>query len=325
MLRSQTFIATGALWLCLSALQTCLADEPVDDFTLTGFPDSVSGDVSEEIADLRRQLQQAQTQLDWYHEASGIQQASFQQAQTQSSAASDDGGGALAKKSQNPVSDLVSLPFQSNFDFGNSPGNRVRFVGNLQPVIPVKLNEDWNLINRIIIPFVNAPIGADQRSDGIGDAIGQFFISPRNSESIIWGVGPVFQFPTASDSTLGFQEWGAGITAVGLISEGPIVAGSLIHQIWSTEGSTKPFLIQPFLNYNLPKGWYLLAAGEFNADWERPDGRRWTSVFGPGVGRVAPILGQPMNINARFAPYLDRPAGGPDWQFRFQVTWLFPK
>ena len=238
---------------------------------------------------------------------------------------SEHAAGDLASKSQNPISDLVSLPLQNNWSFGSDPGNRTSYVGNLQPVIPVKLNEDWNLINRFIVPFENYPIGPDERTHGIGDTTGQFFFSPRDSGRLIWGVGPSVLFPTASDPVLGGQEWGVGVNAVGLISEGHIVAGVLVNQMWGTRGTTKPFLLQPFFNYNLPKGWYLNVSGEASADWERPEESRWVFPLGGGFGRVFPLFGQPINLTLRFAPYLEKPPGGPDWQFRFQVNLLFPK
>lgn len=189
---------------------------------------------------------------------------------------SDGGGGDLAAKSQNPISDLASIPLQNNFDFGYDPGNRTRDTGNLQPVIPLKLNEDWNLIARTITPFVNAPIGPDIRLDGIGDTTAQFFLSPREPNKVVWGVGPAFILPTASDPTLGVQEWGAGFNAVALVSESPVVAGVLFNQLYSFGGTTKPMLIQPFFNYNLPEGWFLSVSGEANADWEKPSSRRWS-------------------------------------------------
>ncbi len=235
------------------------------------------------------------------------------------------GSGNLAAKSQNPVSDLASVPIQNNFDFGFDPGNRMRYVGNVQPVVPLKLNDDWNLIARLIVPLSNVPVGAIQRSDGLGDSVGQFFFSPSDTGSFTWGIGPSILFPTASDGTLGFQEWGAGVSAVGLITEGPIVAGMLINQMYSFEGTTKPFLIQPFFNYNLPEGWFVNLTGEANADWEQPDERRWSFVLGPGLGRVFQLFGQPLNVSARFAPYLEKPTGGPDWQFRLAVAMLFPR
>jgi len=172
---------------------------------------------------------------------------------------------------------------------------------------------------------VNSPIGPDLRSDGIGDTTAQFFFAPSNPGKLIWGVGPSFILPTASDPTLGVQEWGAGVNAVALISENPIVAGVLFNQVYSFGGSTKPMLIQPFFNYNLPEGWFVSLSGEANADWEKTIQNRWSVLGGPGFGRVFPFLGQPMNVSTRFAPYLEKPTGGADWQFRFQAVLLFPR
>ena len=260
------------------------------------------------------------------------------------------GGGDLASKSQNPISDLVSLPFQANWNYGLDGeavgGNdRTQFVGNLQPVVPVSLGEDWTLVNRIIIPFVNTPVGGfppalalpgtalpagfdaafDDREHGLGDVIGQFFITPKTDGPLTIGLGPNFVAPTSDDRRLGAGLWGGGINGVALISEGPIVAGALVTQTWTEGGQTKPFLFQPFFNYNLPEGWFVSLSGEVNADWEQPRDSRFSIPFGPGVGRVFPILGQPVNANVRFAPYLDAPDGGPEWQFRFVFSMLFPK
>ena len=120
-------------------------------------------------------------------------------------------------------------------------------------------------------------------------------------------------------------EWGVGVNGAVFWDRKPVVYGALISQVWPVEGNTKPFLVQTFFNYNLPEGWFLTASGEFNADWERPEDQRISLPLGAGVGRVFPILGQPVSVSTRFAPYLEKPPGGPDWQFRLSVTYLFPK
>jgi len=237
----------------------------------------------------------------------------------------EDKEGDLAAKSQNPIADLASVPIQNNFDFNLGPDDRTRYIGNFQPVIPLKLNEDWNLIARAIVPFENVPVGLDQRSDGIGNTTGQFFFSPRTDSPFTWGVGPTILFPTASEPFLGGPEWGTGVCAVALISEKPIVAGTLITQLFTTGGASQPFLLQPFFNYNLPKGWFLSAIAEVNADWQQDSKNRWAIVGGPGFGRVFPLFGQPLNVSCRFAPYFASPTGGPNWQFRLFVSMLFPK
>ena len=177
-----------------------------------------------DLSQLRAKLRHAQAEIERLRNGDPLRQASWLQngaagpsGGTNAPGGAGGGSGGLAAKSQNPVSDLVSLPFQSNFDLGTDPGNRTRFVGNLQPVVPIKLNDDWNLINRVILPFVNAPFGPDDRFHGIGDTLGQFFFSPRDSGEIIWGIGPNVLFPTASRPTLGFQEWGAGANGVGAV------------------------------------------------------------------------------------------------------------
>jgi hypothetical protein len=159
-------------------------------------------------------------------------------AQNSTVAATDTSAEDLAKKLQNPVAALISVPFQNNFDFGLGPSNDgFRYTLNIQPVIPISLNGDWNLISRTILPIISqhnsvgAPIEAggefleaiqpvrrsvDVNQDGLGDAIQSFFLSPVNPgpAGIIWGVGPVFLLPTATDDLLGSGKWGAGPTAV---------------------------------------------------------------------------------------------------------------
>lgn len=176
----------------------------------------------DDVQELKEKLRKAEEEIERLSTAQTIEQASWFQESSNSpggsqagaggSGGSGGGGDNLAQKSQNPISDLVSLPLQNNWDMGYNPDGRVRYLGNLQPVIPVKLNEDWNLINRFIVPFVNAPIGSDDRSDGIGDMTGQFFFSPRNSEKLIWGVGPSILFPTASMPPWDFRNGGQGWT-----------------------------------------------------------------------------------------------------------------
>lgn len=240
-------------------------------------------------------------------------------------AGGEGGASGLAAKSQNPVSDLASVPYQMNANFGIQPGNRMQYVGNFQPVVPLKLTENWNLIARLIVPTINQPVGLLEHEHGLGDSLGQFFFTQRQPGRLIWGVGPMVMMPTASSPLLGFQEWGAGVAAVGLVSEGPWLGGALVTNVWSFEGATNQFLVQPFLNHNFEKGWFVSVSGEFTADWERPADDQWTMVFGPGFGRVFPIFGQPVNIATRFGGYFDTPDGGPDWQYRLQVTLLFPK
>jgi hypothetical protein len=172
----------------------------------------------------------------------------------------------LAKKTQNPVADLISVPFQNNFNFNTGAENRSVWVLNIQPVIPIKLTDDWNLITRTIVPIITQPPLAPgvPQAAGLGDINPSFFFSPSGSEEFIWGIGPTFTFPTASNRLLGSGKWSAGPAAVALTMQGPWVVGALVNNQWSFAGwgatRVNALLLQPFVNYNFGEGWYLVSA-----------------------------------------------------------------
>ena len=144
----------------------------------------------------------------------------------------------LAKQTQNPVADLISVPFENNFNFGAGTKDATVYVLNVQPVIPLKLTADWNVITRIITPIINQPSlfeGADS-AFGLGDLNPSFFLSPAKPGAVIWGVGPTFTLPTATDSLLGSGKWSMGPAVVALTMQGPWVVGALANQQWSFAG-----------------------------------------------------------------------------------------
>ncbi|MBW1825539.1 MAG: transporter, partial [Deltaproteobacteria bacterium] len=128
----------------------------------------------------------------------------------------------LAKQTQNPVANLISLPLQNNTNFGIGPDDETQNILNIQPVWPFSIGEDWNLITRTILPVVS-----QGRINGLGDTTFTGFFSPKDSSKLTWGVGPVFLIPTATDNTLGSDKWGAGASAVLLVMPGKWVVGSL--------------------------------------------------------------------------------------------------
>ena len=138
----------------------------------------------------------------------------------------------LAKKTQNPVADLISVPFQNDFNLGAGTKDQTVYVLNVQPVIPINLTEDWNLITRIIAPIINQPslFPETDSAFGLGDLNPTFFLSPAKPGEIIWGVGPTFTLPTATDSLLGTSKWSMGPAAVALTMQGPWVFGALANQ-----------------------------------------------------------------------------------------------
>ena len=171
-----------------------------------------------------------------------------------------------AKETQNPVANLISVPFQNNFNFGIGPNDATQWVLDIQPVIPITLNKDWNLITRTIMPIINQPSPAPgiPSAFGLGDINPNLFLSPANSGKLIWGVGPTITFPTATDSLLGNGKWSAGPGLVVLTMPGHWVIGALANNQWSFAGwgknSVNTMLIQPFINYNFSHGWYLTSS-----------------------------------------------------------------
>jgi len=248
----------------------------------------------------------------------------------------------LAKQTQNPVADLISVPFQHNFNFNTGPNDKTVWVMNVQPVIPITLTKDWNLITRWITPIINQPELAPgiDHAFGLGDINPSFFLSPAGSKEFIWGIGPTFTFPTASAREIGAGKWSLGPTAVALTMQGPWVAGALINNQWSVAGwgdkNVNAMLLQPFVNYNFGKGWYLVSAPILTADWEADSGDKWTVPVGLGAGRLIrlrQLLGDGIGdlgklpINTSLQGYWNAvtPDFGPDWQLRFQVQFLFPR
>lgn len=238
---------------------------------------------------------------------------------------------ALAKAAQNPVANLISVPFQNNFNFGVGPREVTQYILNIQPVIPIKLNDDWNLITRTIMPIISQPSPARgvPSASGLGDINPTFFLSPGKPDKFIWGVGPTFTLPTATDSLLGAGKWSAGPAAVGLVTHGHWVIGALANQQWSFAGwgdeEVSAMLIQPFVNYNFSHGWYLTTAPIITANWKADSDDRWTLPLGAGVGKIQRFGKLPLNIQLSAYDNVVKPDNGADWQLRFQIQFLFPK
>ena len=242
----------------------------------------------------------------------------------------------LARAVQNPVADMISVPFQNNTNFNFGPRERTQNVLNIQPVIPVDLNEEWLLITRTIIPVVSQPSlfrGDDGRENGLGDTVVSAFFSPRDRDrwlgNWLWGAGPALLLPTSTDDRLGPGEWGAGPSVVFLSMPGRWVVGSLFSQIWSfgdDGGSDKVsiFSWQPFVNYNLDGGWYLTTSPLITANWEGDD--TWTVPIGGGAGRIVRMGRLPVNLSlAGFYNIVEPDNVGPEWSVRFNFQLLFPR
>jgi len=250
------------------------------------------------------------------------------------------GRGDLRAAVQNPVGAMISLPFKFTADFG-APNGSAYFL-NVNPVVPFTIG-DWNLINRALIPAVvsvdgyiegtpDIPQGQPSvdRKTGIGDINYSVFLSPAKPKGAIWGIGPSITFPTASEAQLGSEKWSAGPTGVMLLQPKWGTYGGLVRQLWSFSGEddrsdVNQILIEPFINYNLEGGWYLITDMIITANWDADSSQRWTVPLGGGIGKLFKIGNQP--INSRIEAYYNvkRPDGAPDWQASFQFQFLFPK
>src|SRR5208337_1705108 len=215
----------------------------------------------------------------------------------------------LAKKIQNPIGDLYSFPFQNNANFGAGPHGGVQNILNIQPVIPIHVNDEWNIITRTILPVVWNPDLSPLPSVPVGTGPTDFsaFLSPKNPTSV----------------------WGGGPTAVLVYMKGPIVAGVLSNNVWSFGGVHGPggnsyngFLTQPFFNYNFGGGWYVGTAPIVTADWQA-NGTKWTVPVGANAGRVFKVGKLPINVLLGAYYNIVKPQYGAAWQLRTQLTLIF--
>jgi hypothetical protein len=239
----------------------------------------------------------------------------------------------LAKLAQNQVGNLISVPFQNNTNFNVGPLSGTQNILNIQPVIPIEVNKEWNIITRTILPVISQPSLAvgDERTNGIGDTTFTAFLSPAQPDGLIWGVGPVFQLPTDTND-LGNKNWGMGASAVVLKLEkgNPWVYGVLVNNVWSLTsdkrgGAYSNGIIQPFVNYNFPEGFYLTSAPIATVAWKADSGQQWTVPLGGGVGKIFHIGKLPVNTQLSAYYNVVSPDNGADWQLRAQVQFMFPK
>ena len=237
----------------------------------------------------------------------------------------------LAKSVANPVSDLVSVPFQLNVDDGVGPFDAERRVLNIQPVVPLRFSDDWTVISRTIIPVIDQPalVPGGKDVSGIGDIVQSFFLTPaRPSGGVIWGAGLALLLPTATDDTLGADQWGAGPTASVLRQQGPLTVGALANHLWSLGNDTdKPDVnatfVQPFASYTTAGATTFGINSEITYDWT---GETWSVPLNLTVSQLVSPGGQPLSISAGARYWLDSPEGGAEgWGLRLGVSFLYPK
>ena len=235
----------------------------------------------------------------------------------------------MAKKLANPISDLVSVPFQFNWEQNVGPDEATRFILNVQPVMPFALNPDWNLITRVIVPLVSQPalVEGGEPAFGVGDILTSFFFSPSGS-GLTWGVGPAFNLPSTTIPTLGTEKWSAGPTVVVLKQSGKMRYGALWNQIWSFSGNNNradvnQMFLQPFFAYQATRTLTVTLQSETTANWE-VDEDRWTVPINVLFGKMSTFGAFPASYQLGFGGFLEHPAVGPSWKIRAAIVVLLP-
>ena len=238
----------------------------------------------------------------------------------------------LAKASQNPISSLISVPFEFNNNFNTGPEDAYFQQLLIKPVVPVKLNENWSLVNRAIVPvlYQEGLVKGQEDKWGLGDLNYQGFLTPAKPGKIIWGIGPSVVAPLGTNDRFSSNKWSLGPNAVVLTMPGPWVIGVLVSNVWDVAGDSDAadvslFTTQSFVNYNMKKGWYLTSQPVITANWEADSSQRWTVPVGGGIGRIFHIGKQA--INARLAGYynVEKPDFGSDYNIQASIFFLFPK
>lgn len=242
-----------------------------------------------------------------------------------------DDAAELAKKLANPISSLISVPFQNNSDYGIGYLKGSRNTLNFQPVLPLSLNENLNVITRLVLPIVtqNNITGAGEKQSGLSDAVASAFFSPKNSKNgFTWGAGPAVLIPTGTDDFLSSKKFGAGPTAVALKQIKGWSLGILANQLWSIAGSddrpdVSQMFVQPFITYNWKSGSGLGVVGEYTQNWKSNTTSIWiiptvSGVTSIGTQKVSLAIGPRLNI---IAPESMR----ADWGWRAVVIFIFPK
>jgi hypothetical protein len=235
----------------------------------------------------------------------------------------------------NPVADLVSPPLQLNFLEGVGPDNDLSFVMKFQPVVPFHISKNWNLIGRMILPYITPPVltAGGSTAAGTGDIVASAFFSPvHTKDGLTWGVGPVLNLPTTTNSMLGSGQWGIGPTFVILKMKGQVTYGILANQLWGfadtgncARTGLNAMYLQPFFAYTTPKAVTYAINSETTANWAASGGDAWTIPINLMVNKVTKLGPFPFQIGGGVGCYLDSPdATGATWQLRAQFTLILP-
>jgi hypothetical protein len=236
----------------------------------------------------------------------------------------------LARKLANPISDLVSVPFQFNWEQDVGPNKATRFILNVQPVMPFAMSKDWNLIARVIVPFVSQPALVEGGSPafGVSDVFASLFFSPSRP-GVTWGVGPAISLPSTSIASLGTEKWSAGPTVVVLKQSGKMTYGALWNQVWSFSGNSQradvnQMFLQPFFAYQATRTLTVTLQSETTANWEAEEDR-WTVPVNVILAKLSSFGVFPASYQLGIGGFAAHPEIGPSWKVRGAIVILLPR
>jgi hypothetical protein len=237
------------------------------------------------------------------------------------------------RDAQNPLTAKISVPVQNNTYFNVGPSNQTSNALNIQPVVPFELNDDWNLLTRAIIPMTTEPgfVTGGGSNTGMGNTILAAYFSPKKmiDGKYVWGVAPLVYVP-ASNTDVGTDAWGGGVSAVGIAVHGRWVYGGVINYIAAPATRNSPqvnvFTLQYVVNYSFPSGWFLTSSPVNTYDKRAAPGDRWNLLVGPGIGKVTKINGHKYNFVLQAFKNVIKPSGNSsDFSVQAMVVFMFDK
>jgi hypothetical protein len=237
----------------------------------------------------------------------------------------------LAMRSQNPIEDLVNVPVEDNLGYGVGSNDRAQNTLKFEPRIPARVLTNWNIVTRIIIPLQYKPdaTATTGGSSGLGDINPTFFLTPAHPGTFVWGAGPDFELPTATQKSLGTGKWSVGPAVAWHVRAKPWTFAMVISNIWSFAGESgrsnvDKGSLQYFVHYNLSHGWSLKSTPTVTAEWNKPSGQVWTVPVGAGVAKLWKMGKLAIHPGLAAYGYPAKPSDGPDWDLRAEVAFLFP-
>ena len=241
----------------------------------------------------------------------------------------------LAKSTQNPIgvnpeARHFTLPFVNYTNFGNGTTKSTQDMLEIKPVIPFRLNNQFDFFLKTIVPFTHQASGTGNGYlNGLGDINPTLFIGPAENRHLLWGLGPTMILPTATNTALGAGKLSVGPELVLIAMPDVWTLAILTYNVWSVAGhpdrpSVNEFNFQYFITYNFVNtGWYLTTQPTITANWMTQTGNKWTLPFGAGVGRLFSIGHQPINFSVQAYDNVVRPSTGPHWTMQCTLEFLF--